>query len=62
VHWSSCSKPWHSIQSPSQLYMLHTVTKDVLMFLVKCNQIDSSNEYPTFTGNLLKACMTTSQS
>jgi hypothetical protein len=32
VHWSSCSKPWLSMQNPSHLYMLHTVTKDVLMF------------------------------
>jgi hypothetical protein len=32
VHWSSCSKPWLSMQNPSHIYMLHTVTKDVLMF------------------------------
>jgi hypothetical protein len=35
VHWSSCSKPWLSMQNPSHLYMLHTVTKDVLMFLAE---------------------------
>jgi hypothetical protein len=32
VHWSSCSQPWQSMQNPSHLYMLPTVTKDVLMF------------------------------